>query len=189
MTDQGKLITGVVVGAGVMYLLDPDRGAGRRSLLRDGGVRAGHKLGDGLVAAARTARSRTRGTPAALRSLFRTKEPGVEVEHGPGRAEGDRQDLQQDSWAPATRLLAGVAGGVLLAQGLRTRGLVGSSLSAAGVGLLTRAVSNTSPGELVKLGIVARRGISVEKTISVGAGVEQVWELWSNFESFPRFMT
>ncbi|HET6778556.1 MAG TPA: SRPBCC family protein, partial [Gemmatimonadales bacterium] len=92
-------------------------------------------------------------------------------------------------WAPATHVLTVIAGGVLLAQGLRTRGLVGRSLSAVGVGLLTRAVSNTSPGELMKFRIAARRGISVEKTIAVGAGVEQVWELWSNFESFPQFMT
>jgi uncharacterized membrane protein len=35
MKRQGKLIAGVVVGAGAMYLLDPDRGARRRSLLRD----------------------------------------------------------------------------------------------------------------------------------------------------------
>src|SRR5918992_603391 len=81
MRDQGKLITGVVVGAGAMYLLDPERGARRRSLLRDRGVHAGHKLGDGLAATARDARNRTRGTAAALRARFRTDEPGEEVLH------------------------------------------------------------------------------------------------------------
>ena len=259
MRDQGKLFTGVVVGASAMYLLDPDRGARRRSLLRDRGVHAGHKLSDGLAATARDARNRTRGTAAALRSRFRTDEPGEDVLHervrsaigravshpsaitvvatgdrvtltgevladevesliqtvaqvrgvsevrneleihqspagvpslqGPGRPRGGRPDILQDNWAPTTRLLVGIAGGVLLAQGIRTRGIVGRSLSATGLGLLTRAVSNTSPRQLVGLGGARRRGIEVEKTITIGAPVEQVWELWSNFENFPRFMT
>lgn len=53
MKGPGKLITGVVVGAGAMYLLDPDRGARRRSLLRDQGIQARQKLGDGIAATAR----------------------------------------------------------------------------------------------------------------------------------------
>jgi uncharacterized membrane protein len=259
MKDQGKLITGVMVGAGAMYLLDPDRGARRRSLLRDQGLHAGHKLGDGLAATARDARNRTRGTAAALRARFRSDEAGEEVLHervrsaigravshpgaitvvvtgdritltgqvladevdqliqkvaqvrgvsevrneleihqsaagvpslqGPGRQRGEQLDILQDNWAPATRLLVGIAGGVLLAQGIRARGIVGRSLSAVGAGLLSRAVSNTSPGRLVGLGNARGREIGVEKTIAVGAPVEQVWEVWSNFENFPRFMT
>jgi hypothetical protein len=38
MTGQGKLVAGVIVGAGVMYLLDPDQGARRRDQLRDRGM-------------------------------------------------------------------------------------------------------------------------------------------------------
>ncbi|HSJ75099.1 MAG TPA: YtxH domain-containing protein, partial [Gemmatimonadales bacterium] len=49
MQGQGKLLTGVIVGAGAMYLLDPDRGARRRSLLRDRGIQVGHKLGANAV--------------------------------------------------------------------------------------------------------------------------------------------
>jgi uncharacterized membrane protein len=61
-------------------------------------------------------------------------------------------------------------------------------MSAAGIGLLTRAVTNASSRQLVTLG-AGGRAFEVEKTITVGAPVEQVWELWSNFENFPRFMT
>jgi uncharacterized membrane protein len=81
MRDQSKLVAGMVVGAGAMYLLDPDRGARRRSLLRDRGVHAGHKLGDGLAATARDARNRTLGAAAELRSRFRHDEADDEVLH------------------------------------------------------------------------------------------------------------
>jgi uncharacterized membrane protein len=81
MTGQGRLITGVVVGAGAMYLLDPDRGARRRSLLRDQGVRASHKLADGMSATARDARNRAAGAAAELRSRFRHDQVDDEVLH------------------------------------------------------------------------------------------------------------
>jgi uncharacterized membrane protein len=81
MTGQGRLITGVVVGAGAMYLLDPDRGARRRSLLRDQGVRASHKLADGMSATARDARNRAVGAAAELRSRFRQDQADDEVLH------------------------------------------------------------------------------------------------------------
>jgi uncharacterized membrane protein len=81
MTGQGRLITGVVVGAGAMYLLDPDRGARRRSLLRDQGVRASHKVADGMSATARDARNRAVGVAAELRSRFRHDQADDEVLH------------------------------------------------------------------------------------------------------------
>ena len=81
MKGQGKLIAGVVAGAGAMYLLDPDRGARRRSLLRDQGIHVGHKLGDGLAATARDARNRTLGAAAELRARFRPDEANDEVLH------------------------------------------------------------------------------------------------------------
>jgi len=71
MRDQGKLISGFLTGAGVMYLLDPDRGARRRGLMRDRAARARHKLGGGLDATARDLGNRARGTVAEVRSRFR----------------------------------------------------------------------------------------------------------------------
>jgi uncharacterized membrane protein len=81
MTGQDKLIAGMVVGAGAMYLLDPDRGPRRRSLLWDQGVHASHKLSDGLAATARDARNRTAGAAAELRSRFRRDQADDEVLH------------------------------------------------------------------------------------------------------------
>jgi uncharacterized membrane protein len=257
MKGQGKLITGVVVGAGAMYLLDPDRGARRRSLLRDQGVHVGHKLGDGLAATARDARNRTRGMAAEVRARFRPDDgadevlegrirsaigrvvthpgaimvtvsegrvtltghvladevdsltervgrvrgvtevrneleihrsgDGVPALQGPGRTRAERFEFLQEKWAPATRLLVGAMGGLLVLQGYRRRGTTGRALNILGVGLLTRAASNIPPRRLVDLA-AGRAAVEIEKTITVAAPVEQVWDLWSNFENFPRFM-
>jgi hypothetical protein len=46
MPGQGQLITGVVVGAGAMYLLDPDRGSRRRGLLQEKSSELGRQLSD-----------------------------------------------------------------------------------------------------------------------------------------------
>jgi uncharacterized membrane protein len=81
MRGQGKLITGLVVGAGAMYLLDPERGARRRSLLRDQGIHLGHKVGDGIGVTARHTRNRALGVAAELRGRFRNEDPGDEVLH------------------------------------------------------------------------------------------------------------
>ncbi len=159
MQGQSKLLTGVIVGAGAMYLLDPDRGARRRSLLRDRGIQVGHKL-------------RAKG----VQSL-----DGFEQD-SESETEGTRPN-----WPPATRLAVGTLGSLVALQGSRTRGLQGQVLSLVGVGLVTRAAVNLPARRLITLGR-GGRAITVEKTLLVGAPSDRVWELWSNFEEFPRFM-
>ncbi|HEU5304532.1 MAG TPA: SRPBCC family protein [Gemmatimonadales bacterium] len=258
MQRQGKLVRGIILGAGAMYLLDPDRGPRRRSLLRDQIVRAGNKLGDGLSATARDTRNRTVGAAASFRSRFREEEAeddvlqervrsaigrlvshpgaievtasdgrvtlrgdvlteelnrlikgvervrgvkevrnalaihssadGVPALQGQGRPREQRPELLQDNWAPAVRLAMGTLGGWMAFKGLRTRGLPGRALTPIGLGLLTRAVTNRSTRRLVGAG-AGRRAVHIQKTIRVAAPVERVWELWSRFEQFPRFMS
>ncbi len=66
MTNQNWLLftTGAAVGAGVMALLDPGRGAHRRALIRDQLVRASHKTAGGLDALSRDVTNRARGVAA-----------------------------------------------------------------------------------------------------------------------------
>ncbi len=258
MEHQGKLIGGIVLGAGAMYLMDPDRGARRRSLLRDQLVHAGNKLGDGLSATARDTRNRAVGAAAGLRSRFQADEVDDAVLHervrsaigrvvshpstvtvtayeglvtlsghvlaeesdelirrvervrgvrevrneleihrssegipdlqGGGETRAQRPELLQENWAPAIRLLAGSLGGLIALQGVRTKSGAGTALRMAGIGLMTRAMTNLPASRLVGAG-ASRRAIDIQKTIRVAAPVEQVWELWSNFEQFPRFMS
>jgi len=257
MTDQGKLISGLAVGAGLMYLLDPDRGARRRGLVRDRAAHARHKLGDGLDATARDLGNRARGTVAEVRSRFRkevvddavlservrsaigrvvshpsainvTVSEGRVTLQGPvlehelddvlravgrvrgvsevvneleahrewadvpslqgGRPREARAELAQESWAPGIRVLTGALGGILAYEGLRARGPAGVAMVLGGAGVLVRALTNVPARRLIGAG-AGRRAVDVHKVINVAAPIDEVWELWNNYENFPRFMS
>jgi len=68
----GRIVAGALIGAAVMYLLDPDRGARRRSLVRDKLVRAGHTSADRLGKLGRDTRNRAAGAVAETRAHFRS---------------------------------------------------------------------------------------------------------------------
>lgn len=70
MTRGGDFLIGILTGAGLMYLLDPARGASRRALIRDQIVHGAHELedvGEDLGGLGRHARNRTRGVFAESR--------------------------------------------------------------------------------------------------------------------------
>ena len=256
MRDQGKMIGGLVVGAGLMYLLDPDRGARRRGLVRDRATRAGHKLGGGLDATARDFGNRARGTVAEARARFRkemvddvvlyervrsaigravshpsaidvTVSEGRVTLQGPvlehelddvlraagrvrgvteavnelevhpdssgvpslqgGRPREERAELAQENWAPGIRVTMGALGGILAYEGLRARGPAGSVLVVAGASVLARALTNLPARRLIGVG-AGRRAVDVQKVINVAAPIDEVWELWNDYENFPSFM-
>jgi uncharacterized membrane protein len=257
MTNQGRTIAGFLAGAGLMYLIDPERGARRRALVRDQAVRARHRLAEGAGATGRDLRNRARGTAAELRSRLRRELPGDEILHervravlgrvvshpgavtvsvadgqvtlqgqvlahelddlvhtiagvrgvsdvrnelvvssSPegmpslqgGRRREARAELTQDNWAPTTRLAAGTIGGAALYRGLRSEGVARPVLVGIGGMLLLRALTNLPVRRLTGLG-AGRRAVEIQKAIHVAAPVERVWELWSDFESWPRFMS
>lgn len=65
------LIGGALIGAGLMYYFDPDRGRRRRSLVRNQLVHASHRLQAGMDTAARDIRNRVVGTVTTLRTRLR----------------------------------------------------------------------------------------------------------------------
>lgn len=64
------LLGGLAVGAHLMYMLDPDRGARRRAMARDRATWALHKLQDTLDRSLRDFRNRAQGAAAEVVSTF-----------------------------------------------------------------------------------------------------------------------
>jgi hypothetical protein len=88
--DSNPLISflaGAAIGAGLMFLLDPDRGNRRRALARDQVLSAGRRAGDQLGARARHLGNRARGLAASARARFQADEADDEVVEERVRAE------------------------------------------------------------------------------------------------------
>lgn len=98
-------------------------------------------------------------------------------------------ELLNESWAPATRAVAGTAGGLMLAYGAWRRGWTGFGLGLLGFNLLARAASNIGPRHLLGLGDTETAGIRVQKTIHVNVPVEAVYELLADPEKLPHIMS
>jgi uncharacterized membrane protein len=258
MSRITSFLTTLGIGAGLMYLYDPDRGRRRRALLRDQATSLANTTDDAMDKAVRDIQNRLRGTWAETRAMFSRDEApdwvieervraelgrisrhtgAIEVNSMAGRValsgpilktdvdrvisniskvrgvkevdtrmdihetaddipalQGNppypesRLDLMQENWSPATRLLTGLGGAALALYGISRRGLVGTSLSLAGLGLAARGVTNIELKRLVGLG-GGRRAIDIQKAINIHAPVQEVYDFWSRFENFPRFMS
>ena len=256
MLPLKSFIQGAGLGAGLMYLYDPDRGKRRRALIRDQvnhlinctahyfdtagrdlsnrltGIQAEMgamfthddaddrvvvervraKLGrhvshpraihveardghvslsgpilahevDGLLSAVHQVRG--------VRELENRLEPHTSSEHVPAlqggvAPPGERSDLLQENWSPATRLIMGGLGGVLMANCLAKRTPGAILLGTLGFTGFLRAVSNQSTP--MAGGARGRRQIGFSRSLHVEAPVERVFDLISDFEGLPRFV-
>lgn len=68
------LLGGLGLGAALMYVLDPERGKGRRLLVRDKALRAARKAGERLDARSRDWRNRARGVAAEVEAMTRRED-------------------------------------------------------------------------------------------------------------------
>ena len=69
------LVSGAGLGAGLMFLLDPDRGRRRRALVRDKGVRWSRKTREFAGSTQRDLQNRARGMGAAMKSWAQPEPP------------------------------------------------------------------------------------------------------------------
>jgi len=126
------------VGAGAMYLLDPEVGRRRRALIRDQYVRWRGESLDAFRVAARDLSNRAAGVVAETRGFLEDKMPAL----GAGTA------ARRGRLTPATRALIGsVTGGLVLATASRYA-ILGPLVASAALGSLAAAVANVERGRL-----------------------------------------
>ena len=101
---------------------------------------------------------------------------------------GDRFEVMQREWSPAARTLVCTAGTALVAYAAARRDIFGTLFGLAGTALVLRAATNLETKRLVGVG-AGRRAVDIQKTINISAPVSTVFDFWSNFDNFPRFMT
>ncbi len=81
-SDNGKFISGLLVGLGLAYLLDPEKGSNRRAEVRDKATRMGNKLSERMDEVTRELRKRASGGAAELRSRVKQAGAGDETRQG-----------------------------------------------------------------------------------------------------------
>jgi uncharacterized membrane protein len=254
-----KNIVKVGLGAGLMYLLDPERGARRRARIREQAIHSTRKTSSLFYKASRDVSNRTHGMVAILRSFFSGDQmvddsiiiarirsklgryvshphaievtssngivtlSGLVLEHEVGKLLlnirrisgikelknslkihkqndnipslqggtprlGEKLDIFQTNWAPATRVIAGCAGLGLFYFGTKKESRPSLLLRIFGVSIFLRSLTNLEFKKLFGLSRT-RNAIGVQKILHIDAPVEKVYEFWSNFENFPSFMT
>lgn len=220
-TDQdlqiGKWLGGAVVGALVMYMLDPDRGAPRRKesgqRLRELGRQTGdvldkvvHGIGGGIDEARSSAGSMASEAGAAMRGVADKAAAALaplaaEPDAGSRAQEDTRQPLPQAQqqpmparhsgagWGTAMRGAAMAGGGALgLYSLLSPRSPVGVGLGLAGLALIARGASNRPLGSLVS-STNEGKPVAFASTVRIDAAPEHLFDLFANPENFPRFMS
>ena len=171
-------IGGVTVGAGLVYLLDPERGQIRRERL-------------------------SRRLRPLVDEVRRTLEAG-ETETGGLRLQsygsriGDLEGLSEATLRPTARgehksdsgdTALKVAGGLLALYGLTRRGKVATVLRTLGTGLLLDSARRGGLGIPGVPPADRRRAVDIQKSLHIDAPIDQVYAFWSNYENFPLFMS
>ncbi|MFK3737057.1 SRPBCC family protein [Massilia sp. TN1-12] len=191
------------------------RGAGTRTSQALG--HAWHGAGERLGAAGERLRGTVRQAAADVREAVRPDGAGGRLLDGAGaRMAHDAQhgmerigdatgapDRSNGAWSPAVRNSA-VAGGTLLATvGVLRRSPLALVLGLAGAALLARGAANRPLGGALggalggmmrgqlgqRLRLSMDQTADVEQSIRIDAAPEDVYDLWTDYENFPRFMS
>jgi uncharacterized membrane protein len=110
---------------------------------------------------------------------------------GDSHPASSRFELLQENWSPAARLLAGVAGGALATASLRVDGPLTprkAILGLLGAALVVRSVTNMPFARLVGVG-EGRRAVTVRKSITIAAPVDDVFNWLLAWERWPHWMS
>jgi hypothetical protein len=155
-------LAGAGLGAGLMYLLDPQAGRRRRALIRDQAVSLAHQAQDAAGAVAEDAANRAQGLASGDLTVLVGGKRGL-------------TNFFQGRWSPTARALMGLAGTGLFAFGLTRRapeacvlGTVGACLVAEGLANANLADVARVPGQVGQLASDAAGGVA--GTLGLGGG-------------------
>jgi len=160
-----RLLTGIALGAGAVYLLNPERRQRLRHRVRRALAAPGSGYGDESRA-------------SSLRGPYGSRQDDI------AGLEAATLRLPPSSKSSISPSLLGLLGGALTLYGLLRRGPVAVALRTIGAGLLTRGARERSepPAE-------RRRAVDIQKTIHIAAPREQVYSFWCSYDNFPLFMS
>ena len=130
-----SMLAGLGVGAGLMYVLDPQSGRRRRALARDQAVHLAHEARDTARVVGRDLRNRAQGLAAGDCSVL----------------VGGKRALEhpfQGGWSPSARaLMTGLGAGFFL-YGLTGRAPTACVLGTLGLALAAEGVTNVGVGDV-----------------------------------------
>jgi uncharacterized membrane protein len=172
-----SFIGGVTVGAGMVYLLDPERGKLRRDRLRE--------TIEILLDEVRGEAGSAPELPPVRMLRFGARLGDIE---GLESATLASSEVLGESGSTAGKAVR-IAGAVLALYGVARRGRLGSLLKAVGTGLLLGGVGQGAIGAVRGPRADRRRAVDIQKTLYIEAPVDQVYAFWSNYENFPLFMS
>src|SRR5207244_6120777 len=86
-----------------------------------------------------------------------------------------RADFFRPRWSPASRVVGGVAGALLVGYGMSRRDLAGALIASGGASLAACAGTNLGMKRLTGVG-AGRRAVDIQKTMNVTAPLEDVFE-------------
>ncbi|WP_075792085.1 SRPBCC family protein [Massilia putida] len=93
-------------------------------------------------------------------------------------------------WTPTARNSALAGGGLLALYALTRRSPLALVLGLAGAALLARGATNQSlTGMLRGRGLGMDQTIDFSKSIHIDAAPDDVYDVWTNYENFPHFMS
>jgi hypothetical protein len=127
-------LIGAGLGAGLMFLLDPQLGKRRRAHARDKALSWSRRATVAVDRTSRDVRNRAYGTVVNIRS---------------GHLMRGRLAVMNANWPPAVRFIVGAAGGILTAVGAARRGKLGILLGAIGLGSAAVGVTDFSVRNLI----------------------------------------
>jgi len=153
MRELLTIIKALGLGAGLMYLLDPESGAKRRGTLRRQALEVAVAAGDEADRLLVAAGHKLAEQGCQIREQVMHAVTGNGHHQDDSAAAPDAASVEPTAGAAAaascpianSRLLTGIGGSVLVAYGLRSRSPLALVATALGVGLVAKAILHETP--------------------------------------------